>query len=422
MALHAGSPFFLSLALIAASQCAAGVFSPESVVIASYAAVYANASENSKVLGIAGKGFKTDVIDRKNEWICVTFGARNGWIQIARIRKPLFAVFPESGNQPYSPSDSWQNMAFILPVISGAVALLLLCFTACAYRYRFRLKKAPQTPIRRTQTCRRALVIAHDDYMLIGAKDGSPIAISACLQRMGFECSHVFDPSLCAKAVRDWAPDIIAIDIQTVKSCGLAIETCIKEIASQNEPLLFFFNARNEQCSSGLSVPGPFVHLTQSATELDFRRNLIPFLSAMSAKAGGFSPPSCALQGLISRGCLDDVFQLIELGGKTGELIVENDGHLGAISFENGTIVRASAGGRQGKEAAVSLLEVNTGHFRMLLNKRETRVNCRISPTAALMESSKNRDEAALTSQCENHARQRPAANEAGKNSAALRT
>jgi len=89
------------------------------------------------------------------------------------------------------------------------------------------------------------------------------------------------------------------------------------------------------------------------------------------------------------------VLQFIEIGSKTGCLLIETERPFGLIYFLNGRIIYAATAQEIiGKEAVFMILNLKNGNFRFILNRKPKSSNANLSTLEVLMEWTKALDEA----------------------------
>lgn len=89
------------------------------------------------------------------------------------------------------------------------------------------------------------------------------------------------------------------------------------------------------------------------------------------------------------------VIQILELGRKTGELVIDGDAHAGRLWLRLGHPVHAETKGQVGFDAALSLVNVASGSFSFEPNAATPEPTIEASVTELLLEASRLLDEAA---------------------------
>ncbi len=137
------------------------------------------------------------------------------------------------------------------------------------------------------------------------------------------------------------------------------------------------------------------VFLGLNFSDRDIFKLVTPLIKSEKSKNLQKSMQSSALQGNIADGNLLEVLQFIEIGNKTGCLLIETDRPFGLIYFLNGRIIYAATAQEIiGKEAVFMILNLKEGNFRFILNRKPKSSNANLSTLEILMEWTKALDEA----------------------------
>jgi hypothetical protein len=99
------------------------------------------------------------------------------------------------------------------------------------------------------------------------------------------------------------------------------------------------------------------------------------------------------LEGDIFEDSLLDFLQLVDIGKRTGCLIVEQDAPLGTIYFENGRIVYAGTLEHQGADAIFTILGMKSGRFKFLINSSSSIRNVDLGIMETIMDWAQMQDE-----------------------------
>ncbi|MBD3314493.1 MAG: DUF4388 domain-containing protein [Chitinivibrionales bacterium] len=100
-----------------------------------------------------------------------------------------------------------------------------------------------------------------------------------------------------------------------------------------------------------------------------------------------------AFQGTISGENLIHFFQMAELGQKTGTLVIDVDGHFGAVSFSDGRLVYATAKEMKGEEAVGCILGLTEGTFKFVEERIPKEPNMDAGVFETLLEYTRQKDE-----------------------------
>ena len=218
------------------------------------------------------------------------------------------------------------------------------------------------------------------------------ISLEKYLQAIGFSVRTVHDLSAAQRHVVKAVTDIVFIDWNISDDIPGTVEVLFANFDEQKQPLAIFYNVPDLSSIPLIPVLLRAYHLGASFSDHDISKLITPtILSKTSPKAGAGS----ALEGDIAEGNLPEIMQFIEIGKKTGCLLIETTSPLGMIYFNQGRIVHAAAANNlQSKDAINSLLGLTQGHFRFLLNKEPKVIDLNLSTLEVLMEWTKTEDEA----------------------------
>jgi hypothetical protein len=218
------------------------------------------------------------------------------------------------------------------------------------------------------------------------------ISLEKYLQAIGFSVRTVHDLAAAQRYVAKAITDIVFIDWNISDDIPGTVEVLFANYDENKQPLAIFFNVPDLSSIPLIPVLLRAYHLGSSFSDHDISKLITPtILSKTSPKAGAGS----ALEGDIAEGNLPEIMQFIEIGKKTGCLLIETTSPLGMIYFNQGRMVHAAAANNlQGKDAINSLLGLTQGHFRFLLNKEPKVIDLNLSTLEVLMEWTKAEDEA----------------------------
>jgi hypothetical protein len=103
--------------------------------------------------------------------------------------------------------------------------------------------------------------------------------------------------------------------------------------------------------------------------------------------------PNVELQGSIRQFSLADIVQFLSAASKTGKLELELEAGRGAIFFENGAVIHAELGAREGEEAFFELMRNKEGSFEFLHGTESPKKSVRQHSAILLMEGARRSDE-----------------------------
>ncbi len=103
---------------------------------------------------------------------------------------------------------------------------------------------------------------------------------------------------------------------------------------------------------------------------------------------------SAALQGSVDTGSLSEVLQFVDIGSKSGCLLIEEQKPTGIVYFKDGIINYAATRQNKGEKAVFEILNFTAGNFSFVLDKQPKSSNCSIPTIGILMQWAKENDEA----------------------------
>jgi hypothetical protein len=217
------------------------------------------------------------------------------------------------------------------------------------------------------------------------------ISLEKYLQAIGFAVRTVHDLAAAQRHVAKAVTDVVFIDWNISDDIPGTVEVLFANFDEQKQPLAIFFNVPDLSSIPLIPVLIRAYHLGASFSDHDISKLITPtILSKTSPKTGAGS----ALEGDIAEGNLPEILQFIEIGKKSGCLLIETTSPVGMIYFNQGRIVHAvAANNLQSKDAINSLLGLTQGHFRFLLNKEPKVTDLNLSTLEVLMEWTKAEDE-----------------------------
>jgi hypothetical protein len=102
---------------------------------------------------------------------------------------------------------------------------------------------------------------------------------------------------------------------------------------------------------------------------------------------------SSALEGDISGDTVQELLQLMELGHKTGCLLLTDKRPFALVYFEHGIITHAISHKAHDMQAVFRALALRQGHFRLASDRRPERRTCHLRSSAVLLEWARRHDE-----------------------------
>lgn len=105
------------------------------------------------------------------------------------------------------------------------------------------------------------------------------------------------------------------------------------------------------------------------------------------------SGPNVELQGSIRQFSLADIVQFLSAAAKTGKLDLVLETDRGSIFFDNGAVIHAELGAKEGEEAFFDLMRCTEGSFEFLHGETSAKKSVRQHSAILLMEGARRSDE-----------------------------
>jgi hypothetical protein len=240
--------------------------------------------------------------------------------------------------------------------------------------------------------------------VLILAKEGKQVQytltntmapIEKCFTELGFNVALVKDSVVARNNIEQKIPDLMLIDWNFEPAIFAKIENLFSRLSGATSAYILFFNVPDVSSAPASKVLRKVSFLGINVVDRDIFKIVTPLLvHAESAQNIQKSRQHCALEGEIAGGNLLEVLQFIEIGSKTGCLMVETKGPFGLVYFGDGRIIYAAAAKGQGVEAVYAILNLTAGKFRFITNKQPKVANLNLPTLSVLMEWTKEKDEA----------------------------
>ncbi|GBE14238.1 MAG TPA: response regulator [Proteobacteria bacterium] len=176
-----------------------------------------------------------------------------------------------------------------------------------------------------------------------------------------FEVREARDGQEAYEIAGQWNPDMVVSDIMMPKLDGYSLYRKLKSLPETSSIPFIFLSAKKDVDEKvvGLEM-GADDYITKpfSIKELKAKvRSIIKKVSELHVRG--------SLEGLLSEIDLVEIIQLIDMGQKTGTLILDNMENTGRIYFEKGEALFAQTGQWTGPDALFSLLSWKEGKFRL---------------------------------------------------------
>ena len=186
-----------------------------------------------------------------------------------------------------------------------------------------------------------------------------------------FDVAVAVDGVEAFEAALKWNPDLIVSDIMMPRLDGYGLYRKLKSRPETSSIPFVFLSAKKdvEEKVVGLEM-GADDYITKpfSIKELKAKiRSIIKKVDEMQDRG--------SLEGSLKEVDLVEVVQLIEMGRKTGMLVLETSSYTGHLYFRNGGPTFAQTGSWLGLEAFFSMLSWKSGRFRFAQQPLEMEEN-----------------------------------------------
>lgn len=334
---------------------------------------------DAPILGMAKKGDVFPLVGEGDSWCKVMYADTVGWVE-RRNGKIIDA--PES----LLASDILFFGAVLL-ILGLLVALLLVILSI------IRKKRNIKTEDIAIQ--KNVLIVAKANKTIQYTLTDTTTTLERCFAEIGFDISVVKDPLSIRNIVQSKTFDLLIIDWKFERNIVPYIERLFSTIPNAKNILCIVYNTPDPAAMRPGRIFSNTVFLGLNFSDRDIFKLVTPLIKSENSKSVQKSIQSSALQGNIADGNLLEVLQFIEIGSKTGCLLIETDRPFGLIYFMNGRIIYAATAQEIiGKDAVFMILNLKEGNFRFIINRKPKSSNANLSTLEILMEWTKALDEA----------------------------
>jgi len=338
------------------------------------AAVYSLSNTAAAVLTKVNKGDFFPILEDSGVWCKIALQDTVGWIE------------SDKGSIVNAPSVGFFEEYQLYIIIGAAIALVAIAIVLIiVLRHRAQKKGRKADPF-------RTLIFAKSSPLIQCIVSNKTMSLEKYLSAIGSSVKTVHVLTGAQKIITKLRPEVVFIDRNITNDIPGAIEILFADYDEKKLPLAIFYNVPDLSEIPMIPVLLRAYHLGRSFSDHDVSKLITPtMLSRTTQKAMA----SSALEGDIAEGNLPEIMQFIEIGKKTGCLLVETDSPLGMIYFGQGRIIHAAATNNvMGREAINFLLGLKLGKFKFILNKQPKESDLSLSTLEVLMEWTKSEDEA----------------------------
>jgi hypothetical protein len=331
----------------------------------------------SPILGMSKKGQLLPLVSEGDSWCRVAFADTAGWIEkkYGRIIDPDATL-----------SIDYVKVGLIfggILVFVGLLAVLILVLVR---------RKKNITPENANK--KHVVIIADSPKVIQYTLTNGTTTLERCFSEVGFSISNARDLTAFKDHLQQSQPDVVLIDYQRDSKIIASVERVCLPFSSTAAILFIVYNVPDPSGMTPGKVLPKMAFLGLTFSDRDVFKLVTPMLRADGEKIQK-SVQSSALAGNIADGNLLEVLQFIEIGSKTGCLLIEMGQPFAIICFKNGRIIFAATADKiAGREAIFKVLDLKIGKFRFVLDKRPKESNVNLSTLEVLMEWAKAIDEA----------------------------
>ena len=328
---------------------------------------------------MAKKGDVFPLVGEGDTWCKVVYADTVGWVE-RRNGKIIDA--PES-----LLANDLLFFGAVLLVLGLVVALLLLIFSI--------LKKRRNIKPEDNAIQKNVLIVAKVNKTIQYTLTDTTTTIDRCFAEIGFDISVAKDPMSIRNFVQSKIFDLLIIDWKFERNIVSYVERLFSTVPNAKKIFCIVYNTPDPAAIRPGRIFSNTVFLGLNFSDRDIFKLVTPLIISDNSKNLQKSIQSSALQGNIADGNLLEVLQFIEIGSKTGCLLIETERPFGLIYFLNGRIIYAATAQEIiGKEAVFMILNLKNGNFRFILNRKPKSSNANLSTLEVLMEWTKALDEA----------------------------
>lgn len=335
-------------------------------------------SPDSPVLGMAPKGSNYPILQTGDSWCKISYKGKDGWIERQYIE------IVEKTSSPLV-----KDLLFYSAVIISAIFLIMLIRFVIIH-----LKKIKESWFKTVSIRKNLLIIAKKEKNVQRYLTNTTTTLQKCFSELGFQITVSNDLNNVSKLLIHFMPDVIVVDWKFENKIHETMENILYSKSTTVNILVIFYNVPDpEFVQKSKAIPNS-QYLGLSFSDREIFRLITPIiLTGEKSKNIRKSVEASALEGNIDEGNLSEVFQFVEIGHKTGCLIVETKKPYGMIYFKQGIIVYASTNSSSGKEAVLDILNKKEGRFSFVIDKTPPEENCALPTLGILMEWTQKIDE-----------------------------
>ena len=354
-------------------------------VVTSTAPVYPYLDSNAPVIGTARSGERLVVINEGEFWCKIAFNDTTAWIQKTNGKIELMNDVGIEGN--------WIKL-----VIYGSTILIIAVFiiiNSVMIRKNMKL-----IGFKKNLKKMNVLIVSKKNKEIESTLTDSTTTLGKCFSELGFHVTIAQELLTVRKALDNGVPDILLIDWQFGKDIIHRIEQLFTNVSDVYQITVFVFDHPDPSSACQGSLFQTIFFLGIAFSDTDIFKLITPVITSANSGMNVLkSVKSSALEGEVSQTNLIEVLQFIDIGCKTGCMLIECGDPFAILYFYQGRIIYAQAQEFTGRDAVFRVLNLNGGKFRFLQNKLPETSNVNLSTLEVLMEWTKALDEDSVSHQ-----------------------
>jgi hypothetical protein len=337
------------------------------------AVIYSLSTTGAPVVAEAKKGDFFPLLEEAGTWCKIALQDTTGWIERA------------AGAIVSTPKSGINDELLIVVIAAILIAVTTAVILTIVVRRKTRTKSQKGDRF-------RSLIIAKTTPPIHCIISDKTLSMEKYLNAIGCAVKSLHILSGAQKVISRFPPDVVFIDWNITDDIPGMIEALFSGFDETKLPLAIFYNVPDVSDVPLIPILFRAYYLGRSFSDHDISKLITP---AMLSRTSQKSSAASALEGDIAEGNLPEIMQFIEIGKKSGCLLIETDSPLGMIYFAQGRIIHAAAANNvTGRDAINILLNLKHGKFRFLLNKEPKTSDLNLSTLEVLMEWTKTEDEA----------------------------
>jgi uncharacterized protein YraI len=337
-------------------------------------------SPDSPILGLANRGEKLKLIGEGESWCKVIYKDTTGWV----LKKNGKTIKNNQSNF---------NQKTILIIVSSILILILLVVILLQL-FKVNNKRKKKSSIATIK--KNALVVCKEVKAVHSTLSDSQMSLEDCFSEIGYEVNSFKDLIQLKQLLAGYTPDILLVDYQFDRSILPIIDKLLTAKTGIESLIYIVYNIPDPENFETNYTNYKITPMGYSFSDRDIYKIVSPpHFSPEGSQQYTKGMQSSALEGELGGGNIIEVLQFIEIGRKTGCLLVEFQQPLGLIYLDRGRInYAASADGLTGRDAVFYILNLKEGKFRFIIDKKPKTSNTSLSTLEILMEWTKSIDEA----------------------------